>query len=147
MVVLTFFESLFRKLGEYVPNLFGAVLVILIGLIVAKVLRVLGKKLLRTSGFAALGEKVRFNEILKKVGIQKGLDDIMAALVYYIVLMVFIVSAAEILGIRVVLETLNKFIIYLPQVLGAFIIVVITLFVAKFIKDASASALSKINIV
>jgi small-conductance mechanosensitive channel len=146
MVVLTFFESLFRKLGEYVPNLFGAVLVILTGLIVAKIFRRLARKVLRISGLAALGEKVRFNEILKKVGIEKGLDEIMAALVYYIVIMVFIVSASEILGIKVVLETLNRFIVYLPHVLGAFIILVITLFVAKFIKDATASALSNLNI-
>ncbi len=145
-VVLTFFESLFRKLGEYVPNIFGAILVMLIGLIVATIFRELGKKVLKIFGLAALGEKVKFNEIMKKVGIEKGLDDIMAALVYYIVLMVFIVSAAEILGIRVVLETLNKFILYLPHVLGAFIVLVITLVVAKYIKDISASALSNLNI-
>ena len=145
-VVLTFFESFFRKVGEYMPNIIGAILVMVIGLIVAKSFRVLGKKVLKISGFAALGEKVKFNEIMKKVGIEKGLDDIMAALVYYIVLMVFIVSAAEILGIKVVLETLNKFILYLPHVLGAFIILVITLVVAKYIKDISASGLSKLNI-
>ena len=145
-VVLIFFESLFKKLGEYVPNFFGATLVILVGLIVAKIFKMLAKKVLKISGLATLGEKVRFNEIMKKAGIEKGLDDIMATLVHYIVIIVFIVSAAEILGIKVVLETLNKFIVYLPHVLGAFIILIITLFVAKYIKDKTASVLTNLNI-
>ncbi|MGA1826013.1 MAG: mechanosensitive ion channel family protein [bacterium] len=146
MVVFTFFESVLQKLGEYVPNLFGAIIIIIIGFIAAKILRGLTRKALRVFGITALGERVKFNLFLKKAGITKGLDDIMASLVYYMTLLIFLVSASEILGIKIVLDTLNTFITYLPHVLGAFIILVFTLFVAKFIKETCTSALSNLNI-
>lgn len=146
LVVYTFFESLLQKLGEYVPNLFGAIIIIIIGFVAAKILRRLTRRAVRVLGIVALGERVKFNVFLKKAGISKDLDDIIATLVYYMAILIFLVSASEILGIRIVLETLNKFITYLPHVLGAFIILIITLFVAKFIKDTFTSALSNFNI-
>ena len=83
---------------------------------------------------------------LKKVGIARSLDQIVGALVYYIVLLVFLVSASEVLGLKVVLDTLNNFIAYLPHVLGAFLILVIALYIAKVIKEAVGSASSSLNI-
>ncbi len=146
MVVWTFFQSLVETVGAYLPNIVGAVLIILIGWVAAKLLRGLTVKLLRVIGIVALGEKINFNETLKKVGIAKNLDQIIGGLVYYIVLLVFLVSASEVLGLKVVLDTLNSFIAYLPHVLGAFLILVIALYLAKVIKDAVASTSSTLNI-
>ena len=146
MVVLTFFQSLVETVGGYLPNVVGAVLLILIGWMVAKLLRGLATKLLRVFGIVALGEKIKFNETLKKIGIAKNLDEIIGGIIYYIVFLVFLVSASEVLGLKVVLDTLNRFIAYLPHVLGAFLILVIALYLAKVIKDAVASTLSNLNI-
>ena len=145
-VVLAFFESLFIKLGDYVPNLFGAIFILIIGVITARILRGITRRVLKVLGFTALGERAKFNKLLKKAGIEKRLDDIMAAIVYYMILLVFIVSASEILGITVVLDTLNKFIFYLPHVFGVFVILIVTLVVAESIKNAAASVLSNLNI-
>lgn len=146
MVVITFFESLLKTVGAYLPNLIGALLLIIMGWIVAKILRSATAKVLRACGIATLGEKVRFNELLQKAGITRSLDEIFGALVYYMVLLVFLVSASEVLGIKVVLETLNTFIAYFPHILGAFLILVISLYIAKIIKDMVRSASSGFNI-
>ena len=146
MVVWAFIQSLVETVGAYLPNLVGALLIILIGWLAAKLLRVLTTKLLRIFGITALGEKVKFNETLQKVGIARSLDQILGALVFYMVLLVFLVSASEVLGLKVVLDTLNQFIAYLPHVLGAFLILVIALYIAKVIKDAVTSASSSLNL-
>ena len=145
MVVWAFFQSLVETVGAYLPKVVGAALIILIGWVAAKLLRGLTAKLLRVFGIVALGEKVKFNETLKKVGISRSLDQIIGALVYYIVLLVFLVSASEVLGLKVVLDTLNNFIAYLPHVLGAFLILVVALYIAKVIKEAVSSASSSLN--
>jgi len=146
MVVWTFFQSLGETIGTFLPNLIGAVLIILVGWVLAKLLRRLTTKLLGVFGIASLGEKIKFNETLKKFGISMRLDQIIGALIYYMVLLVFLVSASEVLGLKVVLETLNTFIAYLPHVLGAFLILVIALYIAKVIKDGAVSASSTLNI-
>lgn len=143
---VAFFQSLFETVGAYLPNLLGGLLLLLIGWLAAKTLRGVTAKVVRISGIQALGEKVQFNELLKKAGISKTLDEILGGLVYYLVLLIFLVSASEVLGVKVVLETLNAFIAYLPHILGAFLILVISLYVAKIVKDAVRTALSSSNI-
>ena len=144
--IVAFFRSFFETVGAYLPNLLGALLLLLIGWLTAKAFRGVTAKMVRICGIQALGEKVQFNELLKKAGISKTLDEILGGLVYYLVLLVFLVSASEVLGVKVVLETLNAFIAYLPHILGAFLILVISLYVAKIVKDASRAAASSFNI-
>ncbi len=146
MVVLKFFVSLFETIGGYLPNLIGAFLLILLGWGAARILRRVTLKVLRVCGIPALGEKVKFNELLHKAGITSSLDEILGGLVYYMVVLVFLVSASEVLGVKVVLETLNAFIAYLPHILGALLILVISLYIAKIVKDAVRSASTSLNI-
>ena len=146
IVVVTFFESLLKTVGAYLPNLIGAFFLVFIGWAVASILRRMTAKSLRVCGIASLGEKIRFNELLQKAGITQSLDVILGGLVYYMVLLVFLVSASEVLGIRVVLQTLNTFIAYFPHILGAFLILMISLYVAKIVKDTIRSTSSNFNI-
>ncbi|WP_447968503.1 mechanosensitive ion channel family protein [Nitrospira sp. M1] len=146
MVVWTFLERLGERIGTFLPNLIGAILIILVGWVVAKFLRGLTTKLLGMFGIVSFGEKIKLNEILHKFGISRSLDHIIGTLIYYMVLLVFFLSASEVLGLTVVLETLNSFIAYVPHVLGAFLILVIALYLAKVIKDGATSASTNLNI-
>ena len=145
-VVIASFQNLFEMVGAYLPNLLGALLLLLIGWLTAKTLKKVTVKVTRICGIHALGEKAQFNELLKKVGISKTLDEILGGLVYYLTFLVFLVSASEVLGVKVVLETLNAFIVYLPHILGAFLILVLSLYVARVVKDTVRSASSSFNI-
>ncbi len=145
-VVLVFLQSIFEKIGGYLPNLLGAIVVLAIGWLGAKMLRSLTVKVLRACGIVELSKKIKFHDMLIKVGMTNTLDQIIGSLVYYMVLFIFLLSASEILGFKLVLDTLNKFIAYLPHVFGAFLILIIALYLAKIIKDGLASASTSLNI-
>ena len=145
-IVLVFFQSIFEKIGGYLPNLVGAIVVLVIGWLGAKILRRLTVKILRVCGIVELSKKIKFHDMLTKIGISNTLDQIIGGLVYYMVLFIFLISASEILGFKLVLDTLNKFIAYLPHVFGAFLILIIALYLAKVIKDGLASASTTLNI-
>lgn len=110
-------------------------------------LRGLTVKVLRVCGIVELSKKIKFHDLLTRIGITKTLDQILGALVYYSILLIFVISASEVLGFKLVLDTLNKFIAYLPHVLGAFLILIIALYLAKIMKDGMASASNTLNIV
>jgi small-conductance mechanosensitive channel len=101
---------------------------------------------LRVCGIVELSKKIKFHDMLTKIGITNTLDQVIGGLVYYMVLFIFLISASEILGFKLVLDTLNKFIAYLPHVFGAFLILIIALYLAKVIKDGLASASTSLNI-
>ena len=145
-VVLIFFQSIFEKIGGYLPNVLGAIVVLTVGWLGAKILRSVTVRILRVCGIVELSKKIKFHDMLTKVGITHTLDQIIGGLVYFTVLFIFLISASEILGFKLVLDTLNKFIAYLPHVFGAFLILIIALYLAKVIKDGLASASSSLNI-
>ncbi len=145
-VVLIFLQSIFEKIGGYLPNVLGAILVLTVGWLGAKILRGVTVRILRVCGIVELSKKIKFHDMLTKIGVTKTLDQIIGSLVYFMVLFIFLISASEILGFKLVLDTLNKFIAYLPHVLGAFLILIIALYLAKVIKDGLASASTSLNI-
>ncbi len=145
-VVLIFFQSIFEKIGGYLPNVLGAIVVLTVGWLGAKILRSVTVRILRVCGIVELSKKIKFHDMLTKVGITHTLDQIIGSLVYFTVLFIFLISASEILGFKLVLDTLNKFIAYLPHVFGAFLILTIALYLAKVIKDGLASASTSLNI-
>ena len=145
-VVLIFLQSIFEKIGGYLPNVLGAIVVLTIGWFGAKILRGATVRILRVCGIVELSKKIKFHDMLTKVGVTNTLDQIIGSLVYFMVLFIFLISASEILGFKLVLDTLNKFIAYLPHIFGAFLIIIIALYLAKVIKDGLASASTSLNI-
>jgi len=145
-VVLVFFQEFIVKLGEYLPQVLGAIIILVIGWLGATMLRGLTSKVLRLCGLVELSKRIKLHDLLTKIGMTSSLDQIIGGLVYYMVLLIFLISASEVLGFKLVLDTLNKFIAYLPHVLGAFLILIIALYLAKVIKDGIASASTNLNI-
>lgn len=145
-VVLVFLQQFMAKIVGYLPQMLGAILILAIGWLGAKMLRGLTEKVVRVCGLVELSQKIKFNTMLAKIGMISSLDHIIGALIYYMVLLIVLISASEILGFTVVLDTLNTLIAYLPHVLGAFLILIIALYLAKSIKEGIASASTSLNI-
>ena len=145
-VILSFFQSLINKIGGYLPNVLAAIVIISLGWLGAKLLRALIVKMVQSCGLVELSKKIKLHDLLIKIGIAKGLDQIAGGLAYYMMLLIFLISASEVLGFKIVLETLNKLITYLPHVFGAFVILMIALYLAKVIKDGLAPASNNLNI-
>ena len=59
-------EALWTKLAEYVPNLFGTILLLIIGYIISRIVASLSKKALQTIGIDKISEKVGLHEGLEK---------------------------------------------------------------------------------
>ena len=145
-VVVIFFQSLIEKIGGYLPQVIGAIVILAVGWLGAKFLKGLTVKILQVCGIEEFSKKIKLHSILTKIGMTGRLDQMIGCFVYYIILLIFVISASEVLGFKLVLDTLNKFIAYLPHVFGAFLILIIALYLAKITKDAIASASINFNI-
>jgi len=63
-----------------------------------------------------------------------------------LIFMTFIISAADTLGLDTVSATINNFVLYLPKVIGALIVVVVGLFVANIVRTGIETALAGMNL-
>lgn len=123
-------EAFVENITAYVPNLLGAILVLLIGWLIAKGIRKLVIQLLK---------KTRWDEkVLGRGGIENT-NKFLGNFVYYIIMIMVILIVLEILGVDRVLDPLknmvNEFLLFIPDLIGAFLIGFIGYLLAKFVSN------------
>ncbi len=131
--ILNLIQSLATKIGDFLPNLIGALIILIVGIIVAAIVRGIFRRILNTLGLNYIAEKSGINHLLEKIGTKKKATDLLASLIYLAIILIFFVAATETLGIRIVIDTVNKFIAYLPKVFGALFIFIFLSYIAKVI--------------
>ena len=128
-------RELWTEIALFTPNLVGALLIIILGYFVSKLLKVIVSTFLRKIRIDVASEKVGIKETLNKTGITTTSSEIVGKMVFWIFMLTFIISAAETLGLQQVSQTIDSFIRYLPKVIAASLIAVIGLVLAHFVRD------------
>lgn len=131
-------DTLFATLGEWLPRLIGALLVLIVGYIVAKVVsnivgRVLGK--LDLESYVA---KTPAKDIVDKMG-SWTLAKIAAFAVFWLIWLAVIGMALGVLDIDAVNDGVAAVWGYLPHVVAALVILIIGVFAAGFVRDLLAN--------
>lgn len=129
--LLSAMNTLWSKLAGFIPNLLGALVVVLLGFVVAKLLDTLFSKLLAKLGLDRLMAGAGLTKLLARGGIQAPVSALVGKVVYWFVLLVFLVSAAESLGLQRVSATLDLFALYLPKVFGAALVLLAGVLLAQ----------------
>jgi len=126
------FDSLSTKVGHVLPGVFGALVILLIGLLVASMLRRLVLSLFKRT---ELDERIG-----KNMNVSFRIDRFVAKLVYYLVLLYVLLLVLDTLGIENVLEPLknmvDEFLGFLPNVIGAGIIGFAGYVIATIVSEA-----------
>ncbi|HHK2837509.1 TPA: mechanosensitive ion channel domain-containing protein [Pseudomonas aeruginosa] len=138
--LLTAMNTLWGKLAGFIPNLLGALVVVLLGFVIAKLLDALLSKLLAKLGLGRLMGGTGLTKLLARVGIQVPVSTLVGKIVYWFVLLVFLVSAAESLGLQRVSATLDVLALYLPKVFGAALVLIVGVLLAQLVNSVVRGA-------
>lgn len=137
-------SSFVRGIGEFLPNILAAFLILLVGWIVAKVLKAAVGRGLKLVRFPVLAQKAGIDEFLQKGGIERSSADLLAVLVYWLVMLIVLVTAVNALGLQVASQLLNQILLYIPNIIVAVIVVTVGLYAANFVaglvRTAAANA-------
>jgi len=128
----TVLESISSSLAGFLPKFMTAVVVLLIGWLLAKIIA----KAIRTAF-----DKFKLDDLLKRAGLtdilgKLGLQDppglLLSRLVYYLLLLLFIQSAAAAVGMGAVTGAIEAFFGYLPNLVAACLVLLLGLLIAQF---------------
>lgn len=128
------------------PSLIKAVVIFLVGYILARVLRKLIKRAVELVGLDKLADRLNEIELFQKSGLEFKLSSVLSSIVYYFVLLVFIMTAVEALGMTMISLLLVDFINYIPQAISAFAVLLVGLFLADFVKKIVLATCRSLNI-
>ncbi len=125
--------SFWTQMAAFVPQLLAALVLLFLGWILANIVRSAVGKILDTLKFDELGKKTGIEAFMRQGNIDLTLSRLIANLVYWIILLVVIVTVANSLGLTTVAELFNKVVFYLPNIIVAVLVLVFGVLVARFI--------------
>ena len=124
-VIIEPFESFFKSILQFLPNLLAFLLILIIGIILGRVLNALFLRIFRAIGLDKFAEKSGVVDLIRKGGIKDSVSVLLAKLVRWVTVIIFAIIALRALEIPTIEGLFAKFLLYLPNV---FISAVILLF-------------------
>lgn len=139
-------SALWQKIASFIPSLIGALVVVVIGFVVARLLDALLSKLLAKLGLDRLMQGTGLNKMLARVGIKVPVSTLIGRIIYWFVLLVFLVSALESLGLERISATLDTLALYVPKVFAAALVLVAGILLAQLLNSVVSGAAEGVGI-
>lgn len=127
-------EDFATRLGEFLPLFFAAVLIIVLGWMIASVLRRLAAWVLQLCRFDQAADKAGITKMLERGEVRQRPSELASFLVFSLVLLIFIVFAMNVVGLPGVQDILSAVLLYIPQVVAAIIVLILGFYFANFLE-------------
>lgn len=124
-----------QQLGAFLPRLGGAIALLLIGLLVARLLCRLLVKILRGLGVDDLAERGGVHRVLQRAGLGNSLAQLTGRAVRIALNIVIIFAALSLLGLQFLSQSLNQGVLLLPKILLAAALVLAGVVLAGFARE------------
>jgi len=140
------FNDIIDRLINFIPSLIAALVILVVGWIIAVLLSALVDKLLRVVGLKSATEKSGLDPWLSKIGIKMDSIALLGGLVKWILIIVSFMAAVDVLGMPSVKTFLNNAVNYLPSVMAAAAILLIGGVLANFLSEVVRGAVAAAEI-
>ncbi len=128
------FTRFVESIAQHLPGVLGALVLVLVGWIVARLLRALIVRLARAFDWLFRNDAVQ--GALKRVGVEQTAGEVVGNIVFWVVVLFFLAAATEILGLPVIATWFGGLTYYLPRVLVGILLVLAGLLAGRFVGDA-----------
>lgn len=134
------FKKFIQKIAEFFPNLLTSILLIAAGLFLAWIVKMFITRVSLFLKIDSLAERIGVVQIIHKSGIRDPLSKLIGQIFYWIVLLSFIIMGLDALKMPAVEDLLSKFLLYLPNVIIAAVVVILGYFLGNFLGRAALIA-------
>lgn len=126
----------FSKIVAFLPNLLGALAILIAGWIIAWTLRRITDGVLERVGFDNLIQRGKIRERMEQSGQYYDPSQIVGSIVYWAVLITTFLLAANALGLAAISELLTRLVVFLPLVLVAIVVIAVAVAIAEIAYEA-----------
>ncbi len=139
-VVIASLQQSWAAVASFVPLFIGAIIVFLVGWVVAVALGKLVTEVVRALRVDALLQQLEVEKALERGGVRLNSGAFIGGLVRWFLIIVFLLAAVNILGLSQVSDFLTSVLLYIPNVVVAALIIVIAVKVAEVVERAARSS-------
>ncbi|SOD88799.1 mechanosensitive ion channel family protein [Spirosoma fluviale] len=140
------FQTLIDQFIDFVPRIIGAFVILLIGIGVARLAAFVVQRVLGRVGFDKIGDRLNQISVIKQLNTEIKLSEIIAKVLYYFILLVFIMAATETLGVAAITEMVSSLVNFIPKLLAAAIMLQVGVLLADTLRGAVVNLCQSFNI-
>ena len=129
---------MFQGFLEYLPQLIGAIAVLILGWLIAKGVKVLTIRMGRS--FDRVPKIIGLGGIAPKKQVNESVLIIVSNVVFWLVILFFLTSATNLMGLTMFTGWLDQVIGHLPNILSGVLIIVAGIVVGNLVRDATRTA-------
>ena len=134
----TFLNSLnefWLQLVYFIPKLLAVIVIIFFGWLVAKLVRVAVKRILVLTQFDKFAQKSGLESFMNHGDLNITLSGIISQTIYWLVILLFVITGANSLGLTEVAVLLQRLAGYLPHIIVAILVLIFGTLLARFINS------------
>ncbi|MBU1126050.1 MAG: hypothetical protein ABH826_01500 [Patescibacteria group bacterium] len=139
-VIRSAFIDLWAQVVLFLPMFLFAVVVFLLGLIVAQVLKSLVERIVKMLKIDELMQKLEVTDLFAKMGLKLDVGAVLGWIVKWFVIIFALIASADVLEWNQVTIFLSQVITYIPNVMIAIIILLVGVLLANFVQGVIMSA-------
>ena len=138
-------RQMLTRIIAYIPVLIGALVILIVGWIIARVIRSLVDGVLKLVRFDLLADKAGITSILKKGELKITAREVVSGLVYWLIMIMVFVMAVDALGLPKASDVLTILFAYVPNVIASLLVLVVAMFLASFVAGIVQTAAGNAN--
>lgn len=126
-------------------NIFWAFVIFALGLALGHWVQVLARKAFEILKLEDLSKTIGVGKFLKKMEVEAKLQDLISGALRWIVVLIFFISALDILGLSSISQVLLSILSYVPSVVAALFVFFLGYFVASFVEKLVKGAIASLD--
>lgn len=139
-------NEFWTAIGGYLPKVFGALLLLILAVIVARLAQMAVVKVLDVLGVRKLTKSKTVANSLRSADIDVDFVGISGRIVFWVVIIIFALTISDVLGLNAMSDVINALLVYLPNVLAAAIVLTVTVAGARLMRDVVAASLRRMHV-
>jgi small-conductance mechanosensitive channel len=129
-----------------VPKFISALIILAIGVMLARLIRRVLSKALNAIGVDRLASRLNDIDLVRNTGQEIHLSALISQVVYFIIVLMFLMMTIDVLQIKVLSDLMKDLFDYLPSVLTAGVVLLVGLFFADILKGITLAACQSLGI-
>lgn len=126
---------IYNDIINFIPNLINGLIILILGYLIARFVRWLVKTILQKVKFDPLIEKSGLTGTLRGLGVKTPISEIIAGVIFFLLLLSFMISAVRLMGLEPVARLLEQVLAFLPNLIAAVIVFMLGGVISKFTGD------------
>lgn len=132
-IFLTSLNQFWTQIATFFPKLLAVIVILFFGWICAKIACIGVKRVLEFTHFDKFADRSGLEAFLQHSEFDLTLSGIIGQVIYWLVILLFVITGANILGLNEVAGMLHQLANYLPKIIVAILVMIFGTLLARFI--------------